>query len=274
MVKNTSFKRNENKFVVLEKSYVEIYKTLEKRLKVDSFKENCIITLIRSIYLDNDDFSLFREYLNKRKFRYKIRFRSYGYDFKLDESKIWAEIKIKHKKISAKERFLISKELFEPFLKGENVKNEIMKLNNNSDIVSKSYDVISELIKMNNLKPVLTTTYERVAFQNQSTNVRITVDRNIVHQAYNNDKTKKNLHVIVCETKILGNPPIWYFELVNELSLLPQQRFSKYATGINTIYFPERGTYNFYSNFAEEKKISTEMRNSLDQIKKILQINK
>jgi hypothetical protein len=30
------------------------------------------------------------------------------------------------------------------------------------------------------------------------------------------------------------------------LSLLKQQRFSKFATGINSLYFPKRGKYYFY----------------------------
>jgi len=47
------------------------------------------------------------------------------------------------------------------------------------------------------------------------------------------------------ESKIKGKIPVWNKKMVNKLSLLRQRRFSKYATGINSIYFPERGKYNF-----------------------------
>jgi SPX domain protein involved in polyphosphate accumulation len=268
MGESNSFVRNENKFVVLEKSFVEIFKTLEKHMLVDSFKKDSVITLIKSIYLDDDKFSLFREYLSKRKFRFKIRFRCYGHDFKFDEDDFWAEFKVKYKKISRKERFLISQKIFEPLLRGENVEEEIMRLNNNSEKVLQVYRVMSELIKLNNLRPKLVTTYERVAFTDEEKKVRITVDRNIKHQANDDKKNMNKLHAIVCETKIQGEPPEWYYNLVNELSLLQQKRFSKYATGINSVYFPARGTYNFYTNFAESKTISDRMTKNLEYLKK------
>jgi SPX domain protein involved in polyphosphate accumulation len=274
MSNSNSFVRSENKFVVLEKSFVEIFKSLEKNMLVDSFKKDSVITLIKSIYLDDDKFSLFREYLSKRKFRFKIRFRNYGHDFKFDEDDFWAEFKVKYKKISRKERFLISPAIFKPFLNGENVEAEIMRLNNNSEKVLQVYRVMSELIKLNNLHPVLTTTYERVAFTDESKDVRITVDRNIKHHSHDDKKKTNKLHAIVCETKIHGEPPEWYYTLVNELSLLQQKRFSKYATGINSVYFPARGTYNFYTNFAESKTISDRMGKNLEFLKKAFDLEK
>lgn len=270
MSENTSFRRSEKKYVALDKSFVEIFKTLEHHIPVDSFKEDSIITLIKTIYLDDNDFSLFKEYLSKRKFRYKIRFRCYGHDFKFDENDFWAEFKVKYKKISYKKRFRISPEIFEPFLNGKDIRKEIMKLNDNSEEVLQTYNIMTELIKVNKLLPVLTTIYERVAFQNESKEIRITIDRNITHHSHGNIEVIKKLKAIVCETKIQGESPQWYTDLVNTLSLLPQKRFSKYATGINSVYFPERGTYNFYTNYAEAKIISEEMKKNITYIKKIL----
>ncbi len=270
MSENTSFRRSEKKYIALDKSFVEIFKTLEQHIPVDSFKEDSIITLIKTIYLDDSNFSLFKEYLIKRKFRYKIRFRCYGHDFKFDENDFWAELKIKYKKISYKKRFLISPEIFEPFLNGEDIRKEIMLLNNNSEEALQSYNIMIELIKVNKLRPVLTTIYERVAFQNKSKEIRLTIDRNIKHHSHGNTKVIKKLKAIVCETKIQGEQPQWYTDLVNTLSLLPQKRFSKYATGINSVYFPARGTYNFYTNYAEAKIISEKMKKNINYIKKNL----
>jgi len=62
--------------------------------------------------------------------------------------------------------------------------------------------------------------------------------------------------------------------MVNELSLLPQNRFSKYATGINALYFPSRGIYNFSTNYSEAKQMPENMKQSLEIIKRAIDLNR
>lgn len=266
MEKNpTSFKRKEQKFVIIDSTFDEIQDELAKHIPTHSFKKSCPITSIKTIYLDDDNFTIFKEYLARRNYRYKIRFRKYGYDGKFDDE-LWAELKVKHKKISYKKRFLVPNNLLIPFLQGENIFKEIKNVNQGFVGLRKIYNLMVELMKINEFKPVLETSYDRVAFQKKSKRIRITVDKSIHHKALAGRAAEKDLSVLVFESKIVGKRPKWYKKLEDRLSLLPQKRFSKFATGINSTYFPTRGTYNFYTNFAEIRKKPKIIRRSLKLI--------
>ncbi len=274
MVEDTSFRRSENKFIVLEHSFEEILEELEKHIPVHSFQTEYPLALIETIYLENSNFTIFKEYLSRRKFRFKIRFRRYGHNGKLDENILWAELKVKQKSISYKKRFKLSSDLFIPFISGENIFDKISILNEGIKDIEKIYNLAQELIKKNNLKPALITSYERVAFQSKNKSIRITVDRNISHRSYQNPSIHTKLRAIILESKISGKIPKWYEVEQRKLALLPQKRFSKYATGINSIYFPDRGLYNFYTNFAETKIIGEKIYNSLKLIEQELELKK
>jgi SPX domain protein involved in polyphosphate accumulation len=238
MKEDTSFRRSENKFIVLENTFDEILKELEKHIPIHSFRTEYPLTLIETTYLEDSDFTTLKEYLSRRKFRFKIRFRCYGHNGKLDENDFWVELKIKQRSISYKKRFKLTKDLFIPFISGENIYEKVSKINEGVKGFKKIYKLTKELIKLNNLKPALVTSYERVAFQSKNKSIRITVDRNIVHKSYQNPSIYKKLKAIVLESKISGKIPKWYKAEESKLALLPQKRFSKYTTGINSIYFP------------------------------------
>ncbi len=266
--KTRVFKRVENKFVVLEYSFDDIQKTLVKFIPLDIFKENAPYTNIKTIYMDDDKFTIFQEYLSRRKFRFKIRFRNYGYNGLFNEDDFWAELKIKYSSVCYKKRFLFPRNLITPFIEGEDIFAEIKELNENIKGLKKTYKLMTKLIKINSLKPILITTYERAAFQNNQKNIRITIDKNIAHRPYPEPSKQKTLNAIVFESKLKKDAPNWYQNLENKLSLLPQKRFSKYATGINSVYFPARGIYNFYTNFAENRIVPEKIEKSLILLKK------
>ena len=274
MKEDTSFRRSENKFIVLEHTFNEILKELEKHIPIHSFHTGYPLSLIETTYLEDSDFTTLKEYLSRRKFRFKIRFRCYGYNGKLDENDFWTELKIKQKSICYKKRFKLTKDLFIPFISGENIYEKVSKINERVKGFKKIYKLTEELIKLNNLKPVLITSYERVAFQSKNKSVRITVDRNISHKSYQNPSIYKKLRAIVLESKISGKIPKWYKAEESKLALLPQKRFSKYTTGINSIYFPARGVYNFYTNYAETKIMGEKTYNSLKLIEQSLKLRK
>lgn len=239
-----TFKRKERKYIILEHTFDEIIKEIEKHIPVYSFQDEPPLTNMETIYLDTKDFLLFHEYLNKRFFRFKIRMRRYGHDgiFKPD---YLVEFKIKHKSISSKKRFILPNELYDAFLKGENILPQIKQANEGKIGTQKTYKLIRELIKINNLVPILKTSYERISFQKNSKRVRITVDHNITHTGLYGKEKNETLDATVLESKIMGKSPKWHKKMVNLLSLLRQSRFSKFATGMNSIYFPDRGKYNF-----------------------------
>jgi len=266
--KEQYFKRIENKFVVLEYSFDEINNTLQRYIPLHTFDEKSPYTMIRSIYLDDEKFTIFQEYLSRRKFRFKIRFRNYGHRGKFDKNDFWAELKVKHHSVCYKKRFLFPHSKLEAFIAGENILNIIKKLNPQIKDVEKTYNLMAELIRINDFKPVLVTSYERAAFQNKSKTIRITVDHNISHKSLIGPKRTKTLNAIVFESKISKASPLWYNKMENRLSLLPQKRFSKYATGINSTYFPARGIYNFYTNFAESVTVPPKIEKSLILLKR------
>jgi len=268
--KTTAFQRVENKFVVLEYSFNEILKTLVRYIPMDIFDENAPYTNIKTIYMEDEKYTIFQEYLSRRRFRFKIRFRNYGYNGTFKEDDFWAELKVKYRSVCYKKRFLFPRNLITPFVEGEDIFDEIKELNENTKGLKKIYKLMTKLIKYNNLKPMMITTYERAAFQNKQKNIRITVDKNIAHRPYPEPSKQKTLNAIVFESKLKKDAPSWYQNLENKLSLLPQKRFSKYATGINSVYFPARGIYNFYTNYAETRIVPKNIEKSLILLKKAI----
>lgn len=270
--KQSSFRRREDKFIVIDNTYKELVNALEKHIPIFCYNNKDDISQIKTTYLDNSEFNIFKEYLAKREFRFKIRLRKYGYR-KVFENNFWVDIKVKHCGTTFKRRFLLPEELYEKFIKYEDIYKEIKIANTGVPYLKKTYNLIAELMKINNLKPIITTQYDRTSFQKKSKRIRITIDKNIEHIALNKNKNKKKLSIIVFESKIVGKKSKWYKKMENNLSLLPQKRFSKYATGINSVYFPARGSYNFSTNFVEIEQIPKNIEKSLQLIKECFKFN-
>lgn len=263
-----TFQRKERKYIILEHTFDEIIKEIEKHIPVYTFQDEPPLTNIETTYLDTADFLLFREYLNQRFFRFKIRLRRYGHDgiFKPD---YLVELKIKHKAISSKKRFTLPAENFNAFLLGENLLPQIKAANAGKVGTQKTYKLIRDLIRLNDLKPVLRTSYERISFQKKSKRFRVTVDHNIVHTGLLGKEKIETLDATVLESKIMGKSPKWHKKMVNLLSLLRQNRFSKFATGLNSIYFPDRGKYNFLNDDRfDHPEIPEKIWQSFELIKK------
>lgn len=250
-----SFKRKERKYIILEHTFDDIVKAMEEHIPVYRFEGKPGLLNIETTYLDTDDFLLFNEFLNRRKFRYKIRMRRYGYDG-IFEPQYLVEMKVSHDAISTKKRFILPAQYYDAFLMNEDLREIVKEANQGLMGAQKTYRIIHKLMRINQLVPVLQTSYNRVAFQKKSKRVRITIDTGIVHKKLLGKPKTETLDALVLESKIMGKTPKWHKKLVNQLSLLRQQRFSKYATGINSIYFPQRGKYNFT---LEEEELNTDI---------------
>lgn len=255
-----NFKRKERKYLVLENNFAEITSIISEHIPISIFNGEDSISIIETTYLDTKDHLLFREYLNKRPFRFKIRLRRYGNSNGF-EPIYMVELKMKYEGISSKRRFSLPSHLLKDFLKGKNIKDEIKKANKGVSGVQKSYKLINELMKLNGLCPVMRSRYERIAFQKKSKRIRLTLDRNIVHEKLNGAPKFENLDAIILESKVMGKTPKWQKKLVNKLSLLRQNRFSKYATGMNSLYYPTRGKYNF----TDEGFVTTEIAECINK---------
>jgi SPX domain protein involved in polyphosphate accumulation len=267
-----SIQRNERKYLILEHSFQEIIEEIQDHIPVHCYEGKPALVDIETIYLDTDDFLLFNEFLLRRKFRYKIRLRRYGYAG-VFEPAYFVEMKVSHDKISTKKRFVLPAECYDAFLRNEDLKAVVKEANKGLKGALKTYKLVHALMKLNHFLPVLRTSYNRIAFQKQSKRVRITVDNNITHQKLLGKPRLETLDAIVLESKIAGKTPKWHKKMVNRLSLLRQQRFSKFATGINSIYFPKRGKYNFYNDGdIDDTQIPQRIKDSFELLKPALKM--
>jgi len=267
-----NFKRKEKKYIVLEHTFEEIKEELNGHIPLHIFKGEDPYSKIETTYLDTKDHILFLEYLNRRRFRFKIRLRRYGNNTAFDNIYL-VELKVKHKGISNKKRFMLPADHLSAFLKGEDLKAVVKKTNEGLSGAQKTYKLISKLIELNEFIPVLQSSYQRIAFQKKSKKVRITIDRNIKHKKLVGKEKTTGLDAMVLESKIMGKTPKWYKKMANKLSLLKQKRFSKYAAGMNSIYYPSRGKYNFEDDIPKVPEPPQKIIDSYELMKKYMKLS-
>lgn len=269
--KELNFKRKEKKFLVQEQSYEEIKDELESHIPVYKFNSSDEQTTIETTYLDTVDMQIFREYLARSEFRFKIRLRRY-LNGDTEGGAYLVELKVKYNSTSFKRRFELPSEYLSDYLSGKPLKKEIKEANIGETGALKTSRVISELIKLNGFEPVMRSTYQRIAFQKKTRRVRITLDRNIHHEKLIGKPKTESLNIMILEAKIVGKTPKWHKKMINKLSLMKQSRFSKYATGINSLYFPSRGKYNFYDDNENCTSRPENIQKSIDILKKLFKI--
>ncbi len=272
MSDNLTFKRKERKYIILENTFEQVVDSIKEKLPIHIFDGVNPYTELETIYLDTKELMLFKEYLNGRSFRFKIRLRRYGHDGVFD-NKYLVELKVKHNGISRKKRFILPAECLDDFLKGEKIKPAIKEANKGFVGAQKTYKLIAILIEMNQFVPVMKTSYERIAFQKKSKKNRLTIDRNITHTRLIGKPCEEKLDTYVLESKVIGKTPKWYKKMVNRLSLLKQNRFSKFATGMNSLYFPQRGKYNFSNDDFEIDEMPEVIKESFDLMKSYLKLS-
>jgi SPX domain protein involved in polyphosphate accumulation len=269
--KELTFKRKEKKYLILEHTFDQIKEDLEQHIPIQIFKGNNSVSGIETTYLDTKDFLLYKEYLCRRDFRFKIRLRRYKNDGLFDDSYL-VELKVKSNKISLKRRFTLPAKLLTRFLKGDNIKQEIKEANKGFSGAQKTYKIIAQLIELNQFVPVLRSSYQRIAFQKKTKRVRITVDQNVKHEKLLGKPDTATLDAVILESKISGKSPKWHKKMVNKLSLLKQMRFSKFATGMNSLYFPQRGKYNFIADREEDYPMPDNLVKSVELINTVIKI--
>lgn len=268
---NLTFKRKERKYLILEHSFDSIQSELSEHIPIYIFEGDQALSNIETTYLDTANHLLFQEYLARRNFRFKIRLRRYGRCGILEDYYL-IELKVKHSGISNKKRFMLPASYLPALLKGENLKAVVKEANKGLVGAQKTYKLISKLIVMNEFIPILRSSYERIAFQKKSKKVRITIDRNIQHNKLLGKSKTASLDAVILESKIMGKTPKWYKKMMNKLSLLRQGRFSKYATGMNSIYYPSRGKYNFENEGFDNKEIPQKIIDSFELMKTYLKL--
>ncbi|KAM0688638.1 hypothetical protein COBT_000100 [Conglomerata obtusa] len=223
-------------------------------------------TRISSVYLDNENFDLYKGRLRKDQGAEAIRIRYYT-------SKMTDVIFIERKRHeedwtgeeSKKLRFKIFENRVNDFLQGLNVWNEIEHLNTESkDEAFILYNEIQNSIRNKNLRPVVRTFYKRTAFQlPNSARVRISLDTSLCMIKECHDFSKPFTHwrrkdvqceypfyglkkcdivrfpYAVLEIKLEGvdeTKPDWIEDLLSSSLVEHVHKFSKYIHGCSVLY--------------------------------------
>lgn len=236
-----TFKRKERKYLLEKDVAHEVIEKLDEMLNRKTFKKDADDTFIRSLYLDSDDFKCYIDHKNKEKSRFKIRIRQYGNGMEF-YNKSFVELKEKINGMNYKRRFKIKNKWTEKFMEDKLNYDKLLRYNNMEiEEITSMYQEFQEKLRLNDLHPVLQVEYHRRAFENSERNVRITFDdslsfklRQSINSIADNDRQFADDKIIM-ETKTLGERPYWLKWLLQEYGL-KKQKFSKYCTGIETVY--------------------------------------
>lgn len=216
-----TFKRYEIKYLLDEKTYLELRKRLEGKMVVDQYGEKTVC----NIYFDTPDSRLIRTSLEKPVYKEKLRLRSYGTPE--GNSTVFVELKKKYKGVVYKRRedMVLSEAeayLYQGWKPGfsSQVLREI-------DWFLKYYGQIT---------PAMYISYERIAMNEvKDSGLRVTFDTNILWRkeelnlkegSWGNPILEPGQRLM--EIKIAGAMPLWLGEILDELYIYPVS-FSKYG---------------------------------------------
>ena len=216
-----TFKRYEIKYLLDEKTYLELRKRLEGKMVVDQYGEKTVC----NIYFDTPDSRLIRTSLEKPVYKEKLRLRSYGTPER--NSTVFVELKKKYKGVVYKRRedMVLSEAeayLYQGWKPGfsSQVLREI-------DWFLKYYGQIT---------PAMYISYERIAMNEvKDSGLRVTFDTNILWRkeelnlkegSWGNPILEPGQRLM--EIKIAGAMPLWLGEILDKLYIYPVS-FSKYG---------------------------------------------
>jgi len=240
------FNREEKKYRLGSLQAVELVNYLQDFIPFEKRTEE-LITNNRSVYFDDNNFSLYSLSLDKNAIHYKLRLRDYGYKNKFNKT-AFVELKEKEHGVSRKHRFLIQKKDLQNFITGKKLDKKINRINKKKD-PTPSMKIIEDFMEQGSYQPIMVTEYNRISFEIQmETRVRITLDRNVTYflidfpfsykefsKKYEQSRVKE-IPGCILETKI-DNPnltPDWLLNGIKQFGL-KETSFSKYTTGIKSI---------------------------------------
>ena len=225
------FNRYEKKYLMPEAIYQLLRARLSRYMETDSYGLHTIC----NIYYDTADDLLIRRSLEHPVYKEKLRVRSYGVPD--EDSQVFVEIKKKYKGIVNKRRVQMRLPEAMNYLDGETSQPEGSQINQEIDFFLKRYRLL----------PRLYLAYDRVAlFGKEDPEFRVTFDRRIRYrrEAVRLEAGDQGEYLlpegwVLMESKIQGAAPLWFSQLLSELSLY-QTSFSKYGN----IYRKEHGAWN------------------------------
>ncbi len=171
---------------------------------------NSAIQTYKSVYFDDDNYSLFKAHHNGRVNRFKVRIRNY-----VESQLYFLEIKHKIKRRTDKLRIKLS-DFTEQF--------DVTQTEFIQDVMQKKMDLV----------PVLWNEFQRITLSGKNRNERLTLD---LHLNFNQDESNFALeNVVVAELKqadLDRNSP--FYQIMKKLGVRPL-RVSKYCVGLYSIH--------------------------------------
>ncbi len=231
--------RREEKFPLAADLWDRVVRCAEQYLPIERFDGVHSLVNLRTTYLDTTDLESYREYLEARPVRKKIRIRQYGYDGRFN-GRCWVEIKIKQYDNSLKRRFCCHAEALMDMMSGRDILSHVQELNAHHTVACKIYEAVRSFIVERSLRPFVRVDYERISFQAGGSQAgRITVDRRVRFRTAHQSMTKA-FEGTVLEVKYREKEPDWLGEFLRDLALLEPSRFSKYARAVRDLGFDGR----------------------------------
>ncbi len=183
-----------------------------------------------SLYLDDSQFTFFRDHHNGRTNRFKVRYRKYV------ESNL-SFLEIKHK------------------VKGRTDKSRIKVDDIPLDLLEKHTKFIEGIVTQDvNLKPVMWNSFHRMTLVNKSENERLTLDFDLTFKW--NDKTQNFNNLIIAELKQENvNRNSVFYQLMKSRYIRPY-RLSKYCIGSIELYGDSLKFNRFKKKLLQLKKIN------------------
>jgi SPX domain protein involved in polyphosphate accumulation len=216
------FKRVEKKFMIDDKTYTELMKRLEGKMKIDKYGK----TTICNIYYDTPNNRLVRTSIEKPVYKEKLRVRSYGTPD--DDGLVFVELKKKYKGVVYKRRIDMTLAQSRDFISGKSSPGKNPQIEKEISYFLKYYEGIA---------PAMFLSYDRIAMAGvENPNLRVTFDSHILYrqEALELDKGvwgKELLpsNIKIMEIKIPNAMPMWLSRILDDLNIYPTS-FSKYGT--------------------------------------------
>lgn len=245
----TVFKRYEKKFLLTQNQYNMLLPMLLEYMDLDEHCLNGNDYTIYNIYYDTDNNDIINHSQAKPYYKEKLRLRSYK-EIKSKDEKVFLELKKKIKGIVSKRRVVL------PIKDVDNFLLNRKRPNTDDYLTNQVLNEIEYFLDNNNVHPAVVINYKRMAlFGKDDRDFRITFDTRIMTRRYNfilggadsgEDLLQEGQRLM--EVKVLGAIPLWFVEIITELSIFPRG-FSKYG--------------NEFDNYCINKQYGEERRNKI-----------
>lgn len=222
--------RVDTKFAFSVAEFLQLLPELKSHYRILEI-EGTRTPFYESLYLDDADFTFFRDHHNGRTNRFKVRFRKY-----VESNLVFLEIKHKYKGRTDKRRIKV---------------DEIP-----SELKEKHTDFINEVVTNQlSLKPVMWNSFNRLTLVNKTENERLTLDLNLSFKWKEEKILFENLIIAELKQESVNRNSAFY-QLMKSKCIRPY-RLSKYCIGSIELFGGRLRFNRFKKKILKLKKINS-----------------